>query len=381
MVRYRFWHIFLFLGLAAVLGCGQGLQGRSDGAEVLLPWPDAQGDYHFTKVVLSTLSSPQKMDGPAARIFWQVGGKKAGGFRGQPVKPHLTRRGRLWLATDVQSQQAIATYAIFERLQRFDRQLGFESRLAWPREVGFDIKIKTPEGSLHSNAAYDRAGDVVAVAAYSSSHESAGLPLAVNHGVLSHEHFHAHFAAVSGGRAGAAQFALSNRSLLGIVNRLVIGSWNEGLADLYATVFTGDPMFMRMSFVNQAQERALSLPVTALINWVDLKRMMDCTGPCLTATQMQGFQYVNGTALARWLYQWGLQLHPTNGPREVLSEVLRTLPQILNEALPVLDLQAIESDYFIESFLNKQNLPIPAESCRELRSKLVGRAAVFRGCP
>lgn len=376
----RFCVFLNLLFLLSLNGCGQGFQTISPGSFVLLPWPDILGEYHFSWVQLKTLASPQKVSGPMAEVYWQQGNKD-GGFSGQPARPHLVRQGRNWLTTDVPSMQALSVYALFERLFAFDQAMRINKRLIWPRRIGIDISIKTKNGSLLNNAIYDLDRDVIAVSRY--DHDAAGLPTAVNHGILAHEHFHAHFAAAFENKRNSLNSIVRANSEIGLINRFILSGWNEGLADFYAYVYTRDPQFMRLSFNDNTSLRSLLGPLMPLEEWQSLRRLVNCDPNCRPQSGLSGLAYTNGTILARWLYRWSMRLSPQQGPALLLQEIMSQLPTILKSVNEKLDREPLRNSYFIKYFLQQQSLPLPPESCAELNTELlqIEPVAFLRGCP
>lgn len=375
----------LFASVAAIvaMGCGQGFQAKTAGSRVLLPWPDARGEYKFSEVQIKTLNSPLKVSGPAAEVYWQVGGEQGGGFSGSPAQPHLSRRGSLWLPNDVASMQSLSVYALFERLQLFDQKLGFANRLTWPRQIGIEINIKTNAGDLLNNAIYDLEGDVIAVSKYYSKAEAAGLPTAVNQGILAHEHFHSHFSAAWRIFNKSSKFTLSDGPQTGVINRLVVSGWNEGLADFYAYAYTMDPKFMRYSFQDQTEVRALNGNIVPMMSWAQIKADSRCDEPCRVSPTARGLIYKNGTSLARWLQRWSERLDPVNGAQMLAQEILRLLPEILASASNDIEAKSLSNSFFVTEFLNRQSLPLSQKSCTELRNQLLlmETVATVKGCP
>ncbi len=100
-----------------------------------------------------------------------------------------------------------------------------------------------------------------------------GVPFAVNHGIVAHEHFHAHFqkqvinplqiaegihvvsalenlfyGALDVASAGALNSADGAIEEPKYFNDIVMRGWNEGLADLYAALYTGQANFFTAAF-------------------------------------------------------------------------------------------------------------------------------------
>lgn len=359
------WLALIFSGLA-VLGlaaCGQGFQGRSSSAEIWLPWPMADFSYRSQPVLIEGLSDPSHVTGPAAKVYFQAGGGR-GGFSGPVAEARLARIGKRYLPLDVPSSEALTAYAVFARLKKFDEQLEISGRLSWPRAVGIQIRIKTPKGRVFSNALYDAQTDSVVLARFDADH----LPLALNHGALAHEHFHAHFTAVLK--------ALGHGNLIaGLTidrkNILVLSGLNEGLADFYGAVFSGDARFAERSFGRRGEERSLSGSLIPFDQWQ----------PQLDKPDDAELIYGMGTSFSRTLYVWGEQLGP-DGRKRLLQEVLRVLPLVLRDLVQGAEVGTIQPAGFFERLLSYQMLPVPSEWCAGLKIQLADDGGQkLRGCP
>lgn len=335
------------------IGCGRGFEARGANSRVWIPWPNSQGIYALQAVPLLSVSSPETLSSARARVFYQAGAKSSG-FNGAVVRPRLTRARNFWVPLDVGSGVSLAAFAIMERLFDFDQRFGVLNRLSWPRQIGVEIAVDTDRGALINNALYDSEMDVIAVAPYLKSQ----TPASVNHGILAHEHFHAHFAAAMQSRFSRPERA--NDMDLGIasVNRLVMLGWNEGLADYYAYVFTNDPAFIRETFPDSTPTRQLTGELLSLHGWNEVQARMNSGN--------LSFSYENGTAMARWLYRWGKS--DQAGPEKILALIHQRLPGFLQKTNLHLSESPLSPAALLEDLVNGSDLPLSAEICTDLRS-------------
>jgi hypothetical protein len=181
------------------------------------------------------------------------------------------------VATDAITLEMIAVYAHMERIAALEDSFGLKGVLPRPRLVSIQSRVTGSDGHLQNdNAAYYGDADVIAVM---PTTDDGAVPIAMNGGVLAHENFHALFhrfvlknlgedEAAHGarnvydeffgrGRLGTATgpFASSPNDFK-MQNRLVLSALNEGLADWWAWVYSGDGEFLRRS-VRSMKTRAV----------------------------------------------------------------------------------------------------------------------------
>ncbi|MGZ3721952.1 MAG: hypothetical protein ACXVA9_03415, partial [Bdellovibrionales bacterium] len=179
----RKWILFSLI----LTGCSQ--TGKSGGdTKFLLPWRDVNGKYELEEVTIETLASPTELRGEAAEVYSQ-GTFSSDGFKDSIARPRVTKSGDVYIPQDAESAIAIAVYAQFDRLFKYEKQQGSRGQLSWPRKVSIELNMRGSETSIHNNAHYFTALDAIGLMPYTSS----GVPVALNHGIVAHEHFHAHF--------------------------------------------------------------------------------------------------------------------------------------------------------------------------------------------
>ena len=236
--------ILTFFLMLSFLGCG-GPKGSSGSSyRFLLPWADANGEYNLKEVQVDTLETPYILRGSIARIFVETSLTSAG-LLGTEARPKLIRSNGLYIPADAISSLAVTAYAQMERIFLLDQSLGWGEWLSWPRSIGISIPTRKAHGeSENNNARYFSWADVIIINPYSLPN----IPLAINPGVLAHEHFHAHFQKLvltplnREFEEGGLKSSESREYI-----SLVLRAWNEGLADLYGHIFSGDPEFMAKS--------------------------------------------------------------------------------------------------------------------------------------
>lgn len=305
MGGFRFFLVITVV-LLQVVACTGGYRSASLGPKALVLWPQAGGAYQFQEVDFLSLTDPRELASSRARIYWRAQWSGQG-FSGSPVKPHWLRARELWIPQDVTSAIAVATFLIFERLYDFDRSLGIEGQLTWPRQVAVDEPVVSSRGALLDNAFYDQPTDSIVVTRVSTS----ALPIGLSHGVLAHEHFHAHFAAAFMQAQMKLKSASAGNLKIEGKNKFYLSAWNEGLADLYGALFSGQARFGSQVSDLDFHDRHLDGKLQSFE----------------TNAFEKGNVYLLGTILARWLYHWQTQL----GGRDLTSKILSRLPGWLEE--------------------------------------------------
>ncbi len=368
--------ILIALGFLSAVGCGLGFEGRALGSLVWLPWSEQGGEVKYAQVHLRTLDDPRNISGPAAKVYWQAGAG-ARGFSGPVIKPRLARKGQVWLPLDIVSQQGLAVYGIFERLLDFDRSIGVEQRLRWPRPVGLQIRVRTPNGPKLNNALYDPDLDSTLIVPYRLN----DMPPALNRGILAHEHFHAHFTSVLREVTGSRD--LQSASLTAMINYLVIAGWNEGLADYYAYVFTGDPAFMNSSFSRFNSSRELKGKPLPLPSWYSLQNDLDCKeSACKLGSLDKPVIYWIGTSVARSLFLWSQSLNQPDAQVIILKEVFFLLEKWTEKLKDEFHTGQIKPADFLEFLMRESNLPISNAVCEQVKEAVRESNPQFsaRGC-
>jgi hypothetical protein len=381
--------LIAFLALSA---CANSPQDEC-GGRVLLLWPTASKTFSFQEIQLSTLISPYELKGSAVEVFVENGISDEG-FSGSPARPRLTRTsGGVCVPMDTESSVSLAAYAHFERLQKFDQELKVDAQVNWPRKVGVDIHLRSPDGGIHNNAHYLSRADATAVIPYSMG----GLNLALNPGVLAHEHFHAHFQTQVNRPlneslevvTAAEEFFYSVLSLkptvedvehhdvnstLGL-NKFVLRAWNEGLADLYGAIYSGQSDFFTVSLPNLEQVRDLSAPLGFFQSGDGFAATPRGPGNPLAEV---GKSYEQGALLARVLYR--IAMNSELPPKEFLSRLMKRLEHIPSAVANAFSKRVLSFDEVLPVLLNDMSLnPAACGVLRQTMNKTV-RQGSFSQC-
>lgn len=398
------------MGLLAstlVGGCSPD-ESRFDSKTYRLPFPDAEGVYALREVELKTFSDPSKFRGDVAQIFvepQESGGQLSGG---EPVGRFIKGGDGVIVPADFVSLQATTVYAHMERFREIDDELGISSAIRWPLKIGIQTNVIDEGKGVSNNAVYDGRLDALLIVPYTGR----GLPIAMNGGVLAHEHFHTIFQAlvlskvkeksVVIGKPGETDLLLEDhhwaepptdeektakpakpgdagksdkppkapkvpRTIKRVVddvavemaadgipkrayNGFLLRALNEGLADFWGWIYTGDLGFIEHSLPREGAVRRLDLESgrlpdskTIRMSLVDLEREDKLRPPAQRVT----LSYILGSQYARHLRSVALEMTGESFPS---LEARLKVGRVLLEILPGLAVTAATE--FDRSFLS-----------------------------
>jgi len=191
------------------------------------------------------------------------------------------------------SQQLVTVYAHMQKLSQLDEELGAAGINHWPRDIGVAVKVV---GGMTNNAFYDGKTDAILFVPYTN----ANLPIAANGGILAHEHFHSLFYKIVIKNKGLGTEASvhdrtqflkaldveeddtnksnnSDNERIRIITEdmpspdveeskvrsyymtTFVRGLNEGLADFWGWMYSGDPDFIASSLPNEKLNRSLKV--------------------------------------------------------------------------------------------------------------------------
>lgn len=280
----RIWQTLIgFSVLVLVLGCGREPDNHKISGDIKtrIPFTSEGGAYSLQAVSLSGVKSLYEFSGQYVTFFMSpsVANNK---IYGHQPKTRFLKSGDVYVPEDVLSQQLAVIYAHFQRLAALDVELGAEGVNTWPRDVGVAVRYKNEQNKYESNNAfYDGGTDSMLVVPYTQEN----LPIAVNAGILAHEHFHSLYYKLVEKQVFKTSAALHGQEVrvkvLNIVDKnfeiskplpedndsftteyhaLFSRGINEGLADFWAWIYTGDPDFLLRSLPSEKDYRSLNIP-------------------------------------------------------------------------------------------------------------------------
>ncbi|HVK62291.1 MAG TPA: hypothetical protein VM432_12100 [Bdellovibrionales bacterium] len=382
----------LVLILASLSGCSPK---GPEGTRYQLPWFDRQGQYGIQVVNIKTYNEPEFFRGEAAQILVEPTDASGELTGDRPVGRYIKRSDGVIVPADQDSLMATSVYAHFERLRELDQKLGIQ--LKWPAKIGIQAQIFDGQRNIRDNALYDGRYDALLIVPT----ERARLPVALNGGVIAHEHFHGIFQAgilsslpreaiVPHGCNWALEDAKSLDEVVRAIeaqkstdvikgplvspasyNAFLLRALNEGLADYWAWVYTGDADFIAHSLASEKESRTMGkaaekLPSIAAIN--DRLRAFEFYKEKDRLQVREA--YLLGTHYARFMRSMSLKLSghkaPTFAQRaKAAQSLIAVLPRLRETVATSYSEQRISPDALVD-LLSEEWARTSPESCQEI---------------
>lgn len=271
---------------AFLTACGEKESTEATGTvKVQIPWQSEDHNYGLQMVTLEGVENLSRVSGQYAKFYLapRVSGHN---LRGVEPNAQFVKTEQGFVPTNSVSLYMATIYAHLQKLAALDVEMGAGGVNKWPRSVGLGVQLS---GGMQNNAFYDGKTDSLLVVPYSDKN----LPIAVNAGILAHEHFHSLFyrlvieplektsaasLLLNMPQAHEDNFAklvkneiadenaerkLETKSELTdhqLYHLILTRGVNEGLADFWAWVYTGDPDFISMSLPRAERTRTLRYP-------------------------------------------------------------------------------------------------------------------------
>jgi hypothetical protein len=362
-----------------------------------IPWPDQGGQYPLQKISIDGFNSPPTLQGIYAQILvspYVVDGQLGSAT---PVGRFIRNKDGVMIPADYVSLQAATIHAHFERLAQLDTTLGVANRLRWPVKIGIQANVvDSKAGVIKNNAVFDKKLNALLVMPYNLD---SGLPISLNAGIVAHEHFHQIFQALvldrlptklsdtvssladhvcqwatptnapielnfptsspdeSGDESGDSEtdkFSLKTPNIFApstagpavtpdIYNQFLLRGMNEGFADFWAWVYTGDAQFIGHSLPSENSRRRLDLMTVKLPSEAVLQHvLLDPSRPGQVRAENErfGIAYSVGTLYARFLREIAMKV--SGGGDETLEQRM-VLARVLLAALPDLAQTALSA--------------------------------------
>lgn len=372
--------LFSFLISTVLLsGCADRFE-KSGSYTYLIPSLNSDGSYSWNEVELTSLNSPTKLEGSTAKIHYSPKGASTLNW-GPVVEPKLTKSGNVWIPQDVPSAVALSTYASLERIRKWETAISPAAEKVYPRQIVLDIAVKSNLGTMTDNAMYVPGWDVVLVLPYSGG----GIPLAVNEGIMAHEHFHVQFFH----QATNDVMNLDDRRMTTAQentykeNFEMIRAWNEGLADFYGYAFTHQARFMDASKIGNPVDmlvRALDIPFESLsrsfmegVTSVSAEARSRAEGTC-----RGGSYYCLGTQVSRLLFQM------SEGSPVKTNQLIRRMYETFPEWKKSMNAQFTKTTLRTEDFLtwmfSKPSAKLETKQCDLLKKAMGSNYGVVSDC-
>lgn len=368
--------------VALMMSCTR--QGGAEGTQTYqIPWPTASGEYRLQEITLHSFHQPETLQGSWAKILVDPFITN-GALDGTPPVGRYVKSGGVAVPADYVSLVSTTVYAHLERLHDIDVETGADRKIRWPLNIGVQANVidrRDPSTFIKNNALYDGGLDALLFVPYTDK----GLPISLNAGILAHEHFHrifqglvmdqvisvqksrmnskmqvAHTSGISGrcmwhdhssenssgdaiARTRPADATRLHESLeridvpVDVYNEFLLRAINEGLADFWGWVYTGDSNYVGRSLpLRESELRRMDQKVGRLGGIDDIKnRLKDLRNGdgLVSEDERVSMAYRLGTEYALFMRSLALSVSDGNeaSPRSrmILAQALiKALPQV-----------------------------------------------------
>ncbi len=236
-----------------------------------------------------------------------------------PVARFVEDSRGVFIPADSVSLQMTTLYYHLQEMRKLELKAHSKALISWPRKVGIRVESTSPKLKFN-NAFYNSKYDMLFFVPYNGP----DTPVALNGGVIAHELFHAYFAEVVSKlneivgaekpRNSSDKSTREEDAYDQLYIEYILKSLNEGLADLWGWLYTGDADFIMASLPNFGHGRSLQQPAqhkqklktkSQIENTISTFSMYplcrDNPSQCTTEDS-----YVNGSILARTLRAFAL---------------------------------------------------------------------------
>lgn len=372
----------------------------------LTPMNNSQGNYALDFFELKGIQDLQTLSGKYVQFYMSpriVNNK----LQGTAPKTRFIRNSEgNYVPANELTQQLVTVYAHMQKLALLDEELGAAGVNKWPRDVGVAVRVK---GGLNNNAFYDGETDSMLFVPY----DQAGLPIAINGGILAHEHFHSLFYKLAvpdlpfqGSVHDREEFLnivagedlatrarrqipivvggedMDANSLRSYYTLVLTRGMNEGFADFWGWMYTGNPDFISMSLPKEGANRSLKVTDESSINSLpsqeSIERSLNVFYNTGSTKRMKdyavGYAYSLATQYSRVLKRFSDIHAQAQGMdslmarKEVAKVLIKTLPKI-RETFAALGEEPYTSAHFVMSF-SQQLENMKQEECDYLAEVL-----------
>lgn len=316
--------------------------------------------YKLINVDLLGISNLSEVSGQYAQFYYAPGASN-GRLIGNSPRAYFIKKGRSFIPKDSITMQMSTLYYHLQNLAQWDSEVGAKQVNQWPRAVGIETQVSGMDSPYKSNNAfYNGQTDSMMFVPYTTEN----MPIAMNAGIIAHEHFHSLFyklvllpatsseatakkinsssvnaitsfvhdegllkknepskekGFVKSNKISLNSESLSDENLkiqapikvseqlrTAYYNETYLRGLNEGLADYWGWSYTKDSSFMSLSLPDRLTERSLELDT----NYIGIfQTQVDIFSKVDELTQWEvnpkpyliGYSYQIGTPMARFL--------------------------------------------------------------------------------
>ncbi len=365
----------LFILLVPLLGSACIKSGADSAKLFRIPWPNSNHEYLLQDIAVESFSEPEFLRGDLAEFFIQPELRFDLGRIAQPGTPSgrfVSTSSGSYLALDTASLQAVSIYAHLERLHNLDLKSGAALFLPVRQAVGINVGLTNSENRVvENNAQYNPSVDALLFVPYTD----VDLPIVFNAGVIAHEHFHSIFQKIVLSEFQVSKTYLSAKleepnqlpplvdssplvlpkakPLISVAqyNRFVLRGINEGLADYWGWLYSGDESFVGRSLSSSLEARRMDRVNIQFYNLEFLKLVLSSDADDqirLARAYALGSQYaVYFRNLSRSLFDNQI----SEATRAKLAHLLvLALPEFKNLLKVKLDTEYLAPEVFVKIF-------------------------------
>ena len=307
---------------------------------------------------------------------------------GTPAGRYVSTPTGSFISLDATAIQAATVYAHIERLHKLDVSSGASEFLPPRASIGLNVGITTTDNlRIENNAQYNPTLDAFLFVPYTDT----DLPIVFNAGVIAHEHFHSIFQHIvlKGMQISKAYlsanidepnklppptqatqtFAHDTGSPISIdqYNRYVLRGINEGLADFWGWLYSGDESFVGRSLVNSLETRRLD---RGSVQFYDSDFFKLALGRNTNDQTRLSMAYFLGSQYAVYFRNITLKIFNGKSDPETRAKMARililSLPNFKDELLAKLDSQYLAPEIFVKSFMKSLQANSNAPSLKDL---------------
>ncbi len=377
--------------------------------EYQIPWQSENGKYELQNVSIKSLSDPETLSSPLVRLF-VTPAEENGSLAGpMAIGRFMTSTKGVRIPLDFVSLQGASIHAHFERVYEFDRAVGVDRYLTWPIQISIETEILSKHEQTN-NAYFDGVRNAILILPYKDDTRE-GLPLSLNGGVLSHEHFHSIFDKLVMKRLSSAGLKVdrhiselaalepvevSIESKLGRsepkvdsveFNDFLVRAMNEGLADYWAWLQSNDTDFVGRSISGLRECRRLDKQFSHLPAASSLKSQVfiDAATRESEKLHVSWMHYQVGAQYARFFRELSIAIHGEKPGFIERVELAQSLVAALHEfsqvAIQKYASEDIATDKIADLFVkNISPSRLSKKSCEILSEFTRDGASLPQGC-
>ncbi len=386
-MKLLFFRLFMLISSTSLLvSCNYSARNKDvfGTVKTRIPAPNSVGDYDLQVTELLGINYLWEMNGQYAQFYLAPDVKK-GRLTGKAPHTKFIKSNDLYIAADSLSLQLVTVYSHTQKLALMDAELGVGSVNKWPRDIGVAVRMN---GGINNNAFYDGETDSMLFVPYTDQN----LPLAVNAGILAHEHFHSLFyklVTIPLTTAGKNPQKISDTAhsqkemykVFGLPEQkqisedatvseqsayhiLVMRGLNEGLADFWGWLYTGDTDFIAYSLPEHKSLRSLKTLALnrrlLLYNTTTLRSRVSmlAINPKYLMANLNNDAYTLGTQYSRVLkimtdsVATSRQLSATAARNLIAKAILKTLENFKNDMMDLQETDFYDPAQFVMSLLS-----------------------------